>query len=124
MAPLQYFRKYLGTSLLDVESTGIPTLADDKTISALDISSTLNESSNEVCVFIVNRSKDAIETKLNIEGVNTSEGKLIQLTALDENAYNVIGEKDIVNISEETIKLKKGLEVAPLSINILVVKKD
>ncbi|UZR95341.1 alpha-L-arabinofuranosidase C-terminal domain-containing protein [Chondrinema litorale] len=122
--PLQYFRKYLGTSLLNVETSDIPTLTDDKTISALDISSTFNNSSNEVCVFIVNRSKDAIETKLNIEGVNTSEGKLIQVTALDENAYNVIGEKDIVNISEEAIKLKKGLEVAPLSINILVVKKD
>jgi len=120
--PLQYFRKYVGTSLLDVETTKMPVLAEDNNIQALDISSTYNKHTDEVCVFIVNRCREIITATLNIEGLVTSKGKLIQLTSFDENARNAIGEKSVVDVTDKDIQLDEELEITPSSITILVIK--
>ncbi len=122
--PLQYFRKYAGTSLMDVKAIGVPGLSMDDNLPALDISSTYDEKTNKISVFIVNRSANKISTEFHIAGVQTLKAKLIELTAKSEEASNSIGEPSVVESNEKSIQLDKGLKINPLSINILVVDKE
>ena len=120
--PLKYFRKYLGNSLMIVESTGIPMLEADEKLPALDISSTYNDETKTTSVFIVNRSDKTVAANFDLEGEKVAKGKFVQLTSVNEDALNVIGQNSVVDISDESVELSKGLKIEPLSISILVIK--
>ncbi len=122
--PLQYFRNYAGTSLLNIETTRMPVLAEDNNIPALDISATFNKNTDEFCVFVVNRSEVSFPVELNIEGLISMRGKQVQLTSFDENARNAIGEKSVVTVAEKNIQIEDELQIAPYSINIFISEKD
>ena len=121
--PLMYFRKYLGNSLMSVETSGMPVIEGGENLQALDISSTYNDQTKEVCVFIVNRSDKKVSANFTIEGKKVIEGKLFQITSVAQDAKNVIGKNSVVEVAEENVTIKKGLKIEPLSINVLVFKK-
>ncbi|MCW3786285.1 alpha-L-arabinofuranosidase C-terminal domain-containing protein [Plebeiibacterium sediminum] len=121
--PLMYFRQYLGNSLMSVETSGMPVIEGGENLQALDISSTYNDKTNEVSVFVVNRSDKKVSANMNIEGVKASNAKLVQITSVNEDAKNVIGQESVVAVTEENVSLRKGIKIEPLSINIIVFKK-
>ncbi len=122
--PLQYFRKYAGTSEMNVNASGVPDLKEDEKLPALDISSTYNEKSNQISVFIVNRSTNKISADLHIAGVTSSKASITELTSKSEDASNSIGKPNVVEVKEKEDLLRKGIKISPLSITILLVEKE
>nr|WP_321355144.1 alpha-L-arabinofuranosidase C-terminal domain-containing protein [uncultured Draconibacterium sp.] len=117
--PLQYFRKYVGNSLVEVDVQYMPLLAEDQTVEALDVSATYNNENDELCVFVVNRSDEELTVKLSFEDSKNSTATLVEMTAPNENSHNAIGEESVVSIKEKPVKKNGAINLAPLSINIL-----
>nr|WP_319273114.1 alpha-L-arabinofuranosidase C-terminal domain-containing protein [uncultured Draconibacterium sp.] len=120
--PLQYFRKYVGNRLMQVDVDDMPLIAEDQIVEALDMSATYSNENDEVCVFVVNRSYEEQYINLDFTDTKTSAATLVEMTAPNENSRNAIGEESVVSINEKPVKKNGAIKLAPLSINIVVVR--